>query len=364
MMRFAVVGLRHKLTYPSVMVTITVFAALGGASTAAAAKRLPPPTARTTQAYGVEETEAVLAGFINPRGQRTVYRFQWGLSKSYGNIVPDSPEQFFFGHETQEVEEGTSDLREATTYHYRIVAYSKGGTTYGGDRTFRTTGRPGTAGPWYTVCMQTFQPGCSVRPHSVGYGAHASVYGIHWQSWAEKRAVDYGHLYYAKTVTEPSFGPYAAKSSSPPRPNVGRNLVLGDNAQGRSALRSDVGAEPGFRTLLRSLRLKASSSPQRFHGSAADVGEDMPDSDPESRARGDVGAVRGVVTRTDIVGDDRREVQGLFLRQRLMGAWAHRMVRHETDRDLPTLLLRQAMEGADRRRARSKGRGRQQGEGK
>lgn len=53
--------------------------------------------------------------------------------------------------------------------------------------------------------------GCAERPHRFGYGAHASVYGIRWATWGQNRAVGYGHILWHRTVSEPSFGPYAAK---------------------------------------------------------------------------------------------------------------------------------------------------------
>lgn len=61
-----------------------------------------------------------------------------------------------------------------------------------------------------TVCIDALS-GCSVRPHSIPYGAHASIRHIRWRSWGGSRAVGYGSLKYAATVTEPAFGPYAAK---------------------------------------------------------------------------------------------------------------------------------------------------------
>ncbi len=61
------------------------------------------------------------------------------------------------------------------------------------------------------VCMESLWGGCSVRPHSVPYGAHASIYGIRWHRWGTNRAIGYGHILWRRTVSEPHFGPYAAK---------------------------------------------------------------------------------------------------------------------------------------------------------
>lgn len=98
------------------------------------------PMAWTTHALGVEGSEAVVAGFINPRGQRTIFWFQYGLTKSYGSMAPeDAFEEEFFGHQSREVEEGLDCLQPKTTYHFRIVARNRSGKTFGGDRTFTTT---------------------------------------------------------------------------------------------------------------------------------------------------------------------------------------------------------------------------------
>jgi hypothetical protein len=62
------------------------------------------------------------------------------------------------------------------------------------------------------VCMEApGVEGCAVRPHSMIYGAHASIYGIHWLNWGPQRAVGVGHILWRRTVSEPHFGPYRAK---------------------------------------------------------------------------------------------------------------------------------------------------------
>ena len=42
------------------------------------------------------------------------------------------------GFRNDEVIEAIPRLRHRTTYHFRLVAHSRGGTTYGRDKTFRT----------------------------------------------------------------------------------------------------------------------------------------------------------------------------------------------------------------------------------
>jgi hypothetical protein len=96
------------------------------------------PYARTGFAEA-EETEAVFVGFVNSRGSPTTARFQIGKTKSYGRwFPPGQPEHFYSGYHPSEVEQAVDGLRPATTYHFRLVATSEGGVTYGKDETFRT----------------------------------------------------------------------------------------------------------------------------------------------------------------------------------------------------------------------------------
>jgi len=108
----------------------------------AAAEDLLSPYARTGFVYAIGKRDAVLIGFVNPRGAYTSARFQVGTTKSYGrSYPPGEPERFYSGYHPAEVEEGAVGLQPGTTYHFRLVATSEGGTTYGKDKTFRTRPR-------------------------------------------------------------------------------------------------------------------------------------------------------------------------------------------------------------------------------
>src|SRR5882757_4157940 len=63
-----------------------------------------PPRAWTGEAYGVGATEAVLAGYVNPGGLRTEYRFQYGHNKQYGTLAPEIVEEVVVGNRKLEVE--------------------------------------------------------------------------------------------------------------------------------------------------------------------------------------------------------------------------------------------------------------------
>jgi hypothetical protein len=122
-----------------------VLLALGGAGHVAVGAHatghgeVPPPHVRTLKAYGVNEAEAVLAGFVYPHGHLTRFWFQWGHTTSYGHVTEVS-EEVVNATEPKGVEESLGDLlHPRTTYHFRIVAKNAGGKAYGGDKSFRTT---------------------------------------------------------------------------------------------------------------------------------------------------------------------------------------------------------------------------------
>jgi hypothetical protein len=55
-------------------------------------------------------------------------------------MAPELNEHQLTGFRNDEVAEAIPKLRPRTTYHFRLVAHSRGGTTYGKDKTFRTLG--------------------------------------------------------------------------------------------------------------------------------------------------------------------------------------------------------------------------------
>jgi len=94
------------------------------------------PVAKTGAAKGIKSTSATLAGSINPRGELTSYRFEYGLTTDYGQVTDD---QFLFGGTTAVgVTAPVSGLQRGTTYHYRLVADGESSSSTGADMTFTT----------------------------------------------------------------------------------------------------------------------------------------------------------------------------------------------------------------------------------
>ena len=103
-----------------------------------------PPTIGSAAAHFVNENSAVIEGEVNPEGLGTTYQVQYGTSAAYGASSPGSaaiapltnPQGTFVS---------LTGLAPGTTYHYRLVASSQAGTSYGPDETFTTSGAARTS---------------------------------------------------------------------------------------------------------------------------------------------------------------------------------------------------------------------------
>jgi len=99
-----------------------------------------PPSATTGSASGVSQTSATVNGTVNPAGQATTYYFEFGPTNNYG--YETSPTDGGSGSAAEPASANLTQLTPGTTYHYRLVAVSPGGTTLGADQTFTTTASP------------------------------------------------------------------------------------------------------------------------------------------------------------------------------------------------------------------------------
>jgi alpha-tubulin suppressor-like RCC1 family protein/ligand-binding sensor domain-containing protein len=107
-----------------------------GYSSASTFTTLALPTTTTGAASDVTLSSATLAGLVNPRGNPTAARFDYGVTLAYGSQVSPAPP----GSDTSDVPVTAvvSGLSCGTTYHFRLVATSSAGTTNGSDATFTT----------------------------------------------------------------------------------------------------------------------------------------------------------------------------------------------------------------------------------
>ncbi len=98
--------------------------------------KLKPPHAATERAVHAGETTVALDGTVNPHGQETTCYFQYGATTAYGSQTPTAVAGS--GTTGVKVSQALSGLHPGTTYHYRIVATSTGGTSDGVNRIFTT----------------------------------------------------------------------------------------------------------------------------------------------------------------------------------------------------------------------------------
>jgi DNA-binding beta-propeller fold protein YncE len=98
-----------------------------------------PPSAVTESATSVTTTGATLNAVVNPEeSSEATYYFQYGETTSYGKEAPAGGATVTGYTRASYVSQAVSGLRSETLYHYRVVAKSSGGTTYGADRTLST----------------------------------------------------------------------------------------------------------------------------------------------------------------------------------------------------------------------------------
>jgi hypothetical protein len=92
------------------------------------------PVTTTGMSTKVTSGSATLNGTVNPNGLSTTYYFEWGATTAYGNTIPSTPASAGSGTTGVHVSADITGLSPDTLYHYRLVAVSSAGTSYGSDR--------------------------------------------------------------------------------------------------------------------------------------------------------------------------------------------------------------------------------------
>ncbi len=94
------------------------------------------PTVSTGGASGVSQSAATVTGVANPNGLASSLHFDYGTTPGYGSSTPATG--LGASSPATPASATITGLRPNTTYHYRLVSGNADGTSYGGDRTFKT----------------------------------------------------------------------------------------------------------------------------------------------------------------------------------------------------------------------------------
>ena len=99
----------------------------------------PAPAVSTGGSSAITLTAAAVTGTVNPEGLETHYWYEYGPTAGYGQTEPVTPGvDIGSGSTAEPVPFTLFPLTPGATYHYRLVAESEAGVSYGQDQTFTT----------------------------------------------------------------------------------------------------------------------------------------------------------------------------------------------------------------------------------
>ncbi len=142
----ALLGLQPQTTYYVRLVATNSYGSrVAESETFVTTGTTTPPSVDSGAVSELTSDSATISGIINPHGEDTGYRIDYGTSLAYGSSVYGS--NTLSGTTATQVELTIPGLLANTTYHYRLVAYNDKGPTYGIEVPFTTP---------YTVLTEGF----------------------------------------------------------------------------------------------------------------------------------------------------------------------------------------------------------------
>ncbi|HXB64956.1 MAG TPA: hypothetical protein VNV42_08810, partial [Solirubrobacteraceae bacterium] len=140
-----ITGLKSYTVYDFRIVATNSFGIVFGANQRFSTTTAPPapPVVGGAPATGLSQFAATLEGTLETGEALVDYHFEYGTSTAYGEVAPVPDDDAPITAEKLVVSQPVSGLQAGTTYHYRLVASSPGGTEVeGSDETFTTPAIP------------------------------------------------------------------------------------------------------------------------------------------------------------------------------------------------------------------------------
>jgi parallel beta-helix repeat protein len=154
------------------VITVCALAFVFGWETNAVAQRWSAPGVTTDVAGDITATGATLNGTVSANGRVTTYYFEYGVSTAYGQRTLATS---IGKTATVQVQFPLTGLTSGTTYHFRLVASSNAGTSFGADSMFTTAVVSDTATP--SVAAFTYSPLSPVTGSPVSFDGTSSKCG-------------------------------------------------------------------------------------------------------------------------------------------------------------------------------------------
>ncbi|MGH2853814.1 MAG: hypothetical protein ACRDLF_06445, partial [Solirubrobacteraceae bacterium] len=186
-----IAGLKPATVYHFRLVGTSSFGTTRGADVTFSTppREFNPPVISGLPASSVGQFAATLNGALQTREALVNYHFEYGTSTAYGQVAPVPDNYAPITTSTVPVSQPVGGLQAGTTYHYRVVASSPGGTEVAGpDETFTTlpvpaptvqTGGASGVGVGAATLSGTIDPHGWDTTYLFQYGTSAA-YGLSW----------------------------------------------------------------------------------------------------------------------------------------------------------------------------------------
>ena len=139
------------------------------------------PSATTGSATSMTLDSAIINGNVDPNSDAATVIFEYGITENYGKSI-NATETPVTGNDEQPVNATLTGLDSNTSYHFRVKATNRAGTTYGEDEVFNTIEIPDVeTTPLSSITSTTAVSGGNI--YSDG-GASITGKGVCWSTSA------------------------------------------------------------------------------------------------------------------------------------------------------------------------------------